>query len=178
MTRFTTISFAILATLAACKGKDKEGDKASADKPAEGAGGAAKLPALKADPDPAAITPADKPPFESVLFQMTDKRNSHGWPKYNAYNLGTKPITFLAISLYAYDSGGKQVAHTDTPMSWNGKLAPGGKSDWEIEVGMGGPDVPGTAASYEACFDSMKFDGDDKFTEDNARCPAQKPKAK
>lgn len=179
MKRFTiTITCLAALTAGACKSKDKSSgadDKGGADKPAEGA---SKLPALTAEPDPGAITAADKPAFESVKFRMLDKRNAHGWPKYTGYNLGTKVITAMALYGYAYDASGKQVGRTQTPMSWNGKLTAGGKSDWDIEIGLSGPDVPETAASYEICFDSIKFDGDANWTEDSTRCPEQKPKAK
>ena len=160
-----------------CKKKDGDagggGDKS--DKPAE----AANLPALKEDPDPGAITAADHPPFESVKFRMLGKRSDHGWPNWTAYNLGTKPISFLAIYGYAYDKDGKQVARTSVPLSWNGKLAPGGKTDWDIQIGgMKEDAVPASAASYELCYNSIKFDGDANMTDDNARCPEKKDKGK
>lgn len=173
------IMFVVLASslaLGACKKKEStEGGAAASDKPAEGGGAA--LPALTAEPDPGPITAADKPPFESVKFQMTNKRTKSGWPKYNAYNLGTKEIGFLAITGYAYDKDGKQVAKTSVPLSWNGKLAPGGKTDWEIEVG-GSDQVPATATQYNLCYSSIKFAGDTAMTDDNAKCPDQKPLAK
>jgi len=169
----------VISTLAfGCKKKDGDaaaGDKGGADKPAE----AANLPALTADPDPGAITAADHAPFESVKFRMLAKRSDHGWPKFEAYNLGTKPIAFLAIYGYAYDKDGKQVARTGTPLSWNGKLAPGGKTDWDIEIGSFKEDqVPASAASYELCYNSIKYDGDANGTDDHARCAEKKDKGK
>src|SRR5258706_7073510 len=101
--------------------------------------------------------------MESVKFRMLDKRNKNGWPKYTGYNHGTKVVTALAIYGYAYDASGKQVARTQTPMSWNGKLAAGGKSDWDIEIGASGAPVPDSAASYESCYDSIKFESDAKW---------------
>jgi hypothetical protein len=170
---------ALISTLAVgCKKKDGDaaGDK-GADKAAEGGGAA--LPALKEDPDPGAITAADHPPFESVKFRMLAKRSDHGWPNFTAYNLGTKPIAFLAIYGYAYDKDGKQVARTGVPLSWNGKLAPGGKTDWDITIGSFKEDqVPATAATYELCYNSIKYDGDAQGTDDNARCPEKKDKGK
>ena len=102
-----------------------------------------------------------------------------GWPNYEADNLGTKPVTFLAIYGYAYDKDGKQVAHTKTPLSWNGKIAPGGKTDFDIQLG-GFPEdqVPATADSYEVCYDSMEFEGDKDFTNITDHCPDQKAKGK
>lgn len=173
----TALALVTVFGLAGCK-KKADADKAVAgagEKTAEGAG---NLPALTADPEPAAITPADQPPLDSVKFRNGGKRNKNGWPKYTAYNYGTKVVTAMAVYGYAYDASGKQVARTQTPMSWNGKLAAGGKSDWEIEIGMSGTPVPDTAASYEPCYDSIKFEGDDKWTNDTARCPEQKPKSK
>jgi hypothetical protein len=173
----TLFVVAALSLVAGCKKKEETsstgggGDK----KPTETA--AANLPALTAEPDPGAITAAEHKPMESVKFRMLAKRGDRGWPLFDAYNLGTKPITFLAIYGYAYDKDGKQVARTKVPLSWNGKLAPGGKTDWEIKVGTG-PDesVPESAASYELCFNSLKFEGDASFTDDNAKCPEQKAK--
>jgi len=171
---------ALMATLAVGCGKKKDssgGGSGTADKPAEGA--AVNLPALKADPEMGAITPADKKPEEAVKFRMLDKRSGKGWPNYEAYNLGTKKITFLAIYGYAYDKDGKQVAHTKTPLSWNGALEPGKKTDWDIEIG-GFPEdqVPATADSYELCYDSLKYDGDADFTNISGHCPDTKEKGK
>ena len=175
---FTTL----VATLAVGCGKKKD-SSGSADKAAEGGSAASaaavNLPALTADPEMPAITPSDKKPEETVKFRQLAKRSDKGWPNYEAYNLGTKPVTFLAIYGYAYDKDGKQVAHTKTPLSWNGKIAPGGKTDFDIELG-GFPEdqVPATAASYEVCYDSMEFEGDKDFTNIQDHCPDQKPKGK
>jgi hypothetical protein len=167
----------LMATLAVGCGAKKKTEGGSADKPAEGA--AVKLPALTAEPDPGAITPADKAPGDTIKFRQLAERSSKGWPTYDAYNLGTKPVGFLAIYGYAYDKDGKQVAHTKTPLSWNGKLAPGGKTDFSIELG-GFPEdqVPEGAVSYDLCYDSIKFDGDAASTDIKDRCPDQKPKNK
>jgi hypothetical protein len=172
----TFLYLAVASTLVmGCKKKDGDaagkGDKGG-DK------GAVTLPALTAEAAPT-VTAADHPPFESVKFRMLDKRNDKGWPKFEAYNLGTKPIAFLAIAGYAYDKDGKQVAHTSVPLSWNGKLAPGGKTDWDIEVGSFKEDqIPASAATYELCYSSIKYDGDANSTDDNSKCPAEKPKSK
>jgi hypothetical protein len=166
---------AALAIVAgACKKKEESSGSGGGDKKPEQA--AANLPALTADPDPGAITPAEKPPMDAVKFRMLDKRTAKGWPKFDAYNLGTKDIKFLAIYGYAYDKDGKQVARTKVPLSWNGKLAPGGKTDWSIEIGGSDDPVPESAASYELCYNSLKLEGDASFTDDNARCPEQKAK--
>ncbi len=170
----TILILAIGSTLAfGCKKKDDAGG--SADKAAEGAGGAVKLPELTAEPA-VTVTAAEKPPFESVKFRMTAKRNDKGWPKFEAYNLGMKTIKFMAITGYAYDKDGKQVARTSVPLSWNGSIATGTKSDWDIEMGMSAEQVPASAASYELCFSSIKFDGDASATDDNTRCAEQKAK--
>ncbi len=172
------LTTALMAALAVGCGKKKDGG--SSDKPAEGSAAAAvKLPALTADPDPGAITAADKTPFESVKFRQLADRSDKGWPQYDVYNLGTKPITFLAIYGYAYDKDGKQVAHTSTPLSWNGKIAPGTKSDFSISIG-GFPEdqVPEGAVSYELCYDGIQFDGDKESTSQSGKCPDKKDKGK
>ena len=169
---------ALMATLAVGCGKKKDGDKGS-DKAAEGAGGAGgNLPALKADPDPGAITAADKAPFESLKFRMLDQRGENGWPKYDIYNLGKKPVAFIAVNGYAYDKDGNQVAKTSVPLSWNGKIDPGGKTDFSIEIGFSDDKVPASAVSYDVCYDSIKFDGDANTTDQSGRCPDKKPKDK
>jgi hypothetical protein len=169
-----TMLMLMLISTVAVGCKKKEGTGGSSDKATEGAS-AASLPPLTAEPEPAPITAAETPPLESVRFRMTAKRTSSGWPEFDAYNLGLKEIGFLYVSGYAYDKDGKQVARTSVPVSWNGKLAPGGKSDWTIKVGMSDP-VPATAATYELCYSSVKFAGETTNVDDDKRCPEQKPK--
>ena len=169
---------AALGTLGfGCKKKDEgaAADKSgAADKGAADKGGS--LPALTAEPAPGDITPADKPPFESIKLRMLDKREANGWPKYELYNLGTKPVTFAAIYGYAYDKDGKQVARTRTPLSWNGKAEPGKKASWDLSIGMPDEKVPATATSFATCYSSIKFEGDAEQTMDDARCPEEMPK--
>jgi hypothetical protein len=162
---------AALGTLAiGCK-KDKKTDGTSAKGAESGS-----LPALTAEAAPADLTATDKPPFESVKLVMNGKRHTNGWPRYDLYNLGTKPVTFVGIYGYAYDKDGKQVARTAIPLSWNGKTAPGTKDGFDLMIG--GPDdkVPASAVSYAVCYDSIKFEGDADMTTQNGRCPEQMPK--
>ena len=171
----TTMSALLLIPLLAAGCKDKKADgKTGGDKP--GKGGKGNYAALTADPAPAAITPADKPPFEAVVFQKTGARTDDGWPVLNAYNLSTKAIKYIAITVYAYDKDGKQVARTSPPLSWNGNIAPGQKSDWEIKVGGMGDPVPASAVSFDVCWTSIQLEGADS-ADDFARCPDQKPHA-
>jgi hypothetical protein len=150
---------------------DKGGDK--------GGGGAKNYAALTAEAAPADLTPAEKPPFETLVFKMNGKRNEGGWPEYDAYNLGTKPVKFAQIYVYGYDKDGKQVAKTSPGLSWNGDLKPGSKSDWAISVGSFDKGVvPESATSFDVCYSSIKFDGDANSTDDNARCPDNKEKGK
>jgi hypothetical protein len=173
--KLTTICMLTLIPLLSTTGcKDKKDDKGggkSAGKPAAGA--KVDYAALTADPDPGAITPAEKPPFESVQFQKTGKRNSKGWPEYNAYNLSTKPIKYVAISVYGYDKDGKQVIRTSPPLSWNGNIAPGGKTDWEISVGDFGDPIPSSAVTFDVCWDSIQLEGAETVS-DTSRCPDNK----
>jgi hypothetical protein len=164
---------AAIGTIAiGCK-KKKEEAGGTSDK----GGAAANLPALTAEPDPGAITAAEKPPFEAVTFRMNGKRGSNGWPKYDLYNLSTKPVTFAAIYGYAYDKDGKQIARTKVPLSWNGNAAPGTKVSFDIEIGTSPDDkLPAGAAAYAVCYNSIKFEGDADMTSDNAKCPEQMPK--
>ena len=171
-----TILFVMLTSTVVMGCKSKETTSGS-DKPTEGspaAGGA--LPALTADPDPGAITAAETPPLDAVKFRMLAKRSKSGWPTFDAYNHGTKPIGFMAIYGYAYDKDGKQLARTKVPLSWNGKIEPGGKTDWTIDLGA--DDVPVTAAAttFQLCYTSVKFVGEENRTTDDARCPEQRPK--
>jgi hypothetical protein len=165
---------AIGALAIGCK-KKEEGGAASGGGDKDKGGDTAGLPALTADPVPTDIKPSEKPPFEAVKFRMLAKRDNNGWPTWEAYNLGTKPIGFLALYGYAYDKDGKQLARTKVPLSWNGKLAPGGKTDWSIQLG-GSEKVPAGAASYAICYNSIKFEGDADQTADNKLCPEQMPK--
>jgi hypothetical protein len=168
------LALVLVASLAGCK-KDKDNGAGGAGKPTEGGGAA--LPALTAEPPMENITPAEKSPFEAVTFRMTAKRNKGGWPEFTAYNLGTKPITFMAITGYAYDKDGKQVARTDVPLSWNGNLKPGAASDWPVSVGsFSEGQITAAATSFQLCYDSLKFEGDTDFTSDDKLCPEQRPK--
>jgi V8-like Glu-specific endopeptidase len=177
MNKLTTI-FAITAALGSlsltgCKDKpDQAGSSATSG--AKGGGG--NYTALTADAAPAAITPADKPPFESVVFQKTGKRGKTGWPLYNAYNLNTKAITFMAITVYGYDKDGKQVVRSSPPLSWNGSIKPGEKTDWEIDVGSFGDPVTAAATEFQICFTGISLDGGEA-TNDAARCPDERPKS-
>jgi hypothetical protein len=171
-----TILFVMLMSTVAMGCKKKETAGGSDNKATEGSTTAAALPALTADPDPGAITAAETPPLDAVKFRMLTKRGKGGWPTFDAYNHGTKPIGFMAIYGYAYDKDGKQLARTKVPLSWNGKLEPGGKTDWTIDLGA--DDVPVTAAAttFQLCYTSVKFVGDENRTSEDARCPEQRPK--
>ena len=116
------------------------------------------------------------PPLDSIKFRMLAKRDATGWPEWDLYNLGTKPISFVAIYAYAYDASGKQLARTQVPLSWNGKLDPGGKTDFPAEVG--GDQLTAAAVAFDACYTSVKYDGAADEVRDDNRCPEQKPKGK
>ncbi|HEY1557421.1 MAG TPA: FxLYD domain-containing protein [Kofleriaceae bacterium] len=175
MTKFSGLLLgALVIAGAGCKKKSHE--PGAAGSAAGGAGGGEKLPPLTADPDPGTITPKDLPPFESVKFRMLAKRDDTGWPNWDLYNLGTKPIAFVAIYAYAYDASGKQLARTSVPLSWNGKLDPGGKTDFSADVG--GDQLTAAAVSFDACYGGIKFDGAADQIRDDNRCPDQKPKGK
>ncbi|MBA2544874.1 MAG: hypothetical protein H0V17_34850 [Deltaproteobacteria bacterium] len=166
-----------MSTVAIGCGKKKEGDGGdtkTTDKTDKGAP-ASDLPALTADPEPAKITPAETPPADSVKWRMLAKRGKGGWPTFDAYNLGTKPIGFMPIYGYAYDKDGKQLARTKVPLSWNGKIDPGDKTSFSIDLGA--DDVPVTAAAttFQLCFTSIQFVGDADST-NTGECPDQRPK--
>ncbi|MBL8623551.1 MAG: hypothetical protein JNK64_19745 [Myxococcales bacterium] len=186
MTRTTTTSTimilcAALAAGGACKGKkadDKSGGTTSAKAGTKG-GAAPSYAALTADPEPAAITPADTAPFESVKFRQLATRDKSGWPTYDAYNLGTKAIKYIAITGYAYDKDGKQVARSSPPLSWNGDIAPGAKTDWAIKLDdWGEKPIPASAVTFQVCFDSIKRDGDADSITEMSRCPQDRPLVK
>jgi len=168
---------AIGAIAIGCKKKTEDaagspGSAGEAAKPTEATG---PLPPLTAEPEVPAITPAEKPMFEEVKFRMLGKRGDNGWPAFQAYNLGTKQVRFLNIYGYAYDKTGTQVARTKTNLSWNGKLEPGGKTDWDITVGGSSDKLPASAASYALCYDIIKYEGDEDMRRGGS-CPDQLPK--
>lgn len=170
-----TILFVMLMSTVAMSCKKKDPTTGS-DKPTEGSTApASDLPALTADPDPGAITPAETPPLDAVKFRMLAKRSKGGWPTFDAYNLGTKPIGFLAIYGYAYDKDGKQLARTKVPLSWNGKLDAGGKTDWTIDLGAD-ETVTAAATTFQLCYTSVKIVGEENTTKDDGRCSDQRPK--
>lgn len=74
-----------------------------------------------------------------------------------------------------YDASGTQIGRTEVPLSWNGNIEPGKKSDWDIDVGSM-TDLPAGAASWELCVSTIKT-ADDVTTNDDARCPEKKPKS-
>ena len=151
---------------------NKDGGGTGGEKKVEAAG---ELPALTAEPDPGKITAAETPPADAVKFRMLAKRGKGGWPTADAYNLGTKPIGFLAIYGYAYDKDGKQLARTKVPLSWNGKLDAGGKTDWSIDLGANDVPVTAAATTFQFCYTSVKFVGDADSTK-AGECPDQRPK--
>ena len=176
MNKLMIIAAVGVLALTGCKKKEEKGGEATTSAKGADKGGGGDMPALTADPVPADLTPAEKPPFEAVKLRMLDKRHTNGWPKYELYNLSTKPVTFVAITGYAYDKDGKQVARTKVPLSWNGKADPGTKASWDVMIGQPDDKVPATATSFAACYDSIKFEGDADMTNDNARCPEQNAK--
>jgi hypothetical protein len=160
-----------LIAVPGCNKKEEGGEtagKSAEAKPAD-------LPALEAEPAVGAITPADKAPFEMFAFRRLATRNKKGWPMYEAYNLGTKPIKFMAIYAYVYDAGGNQIGRTKVPLSWNGNIEPGKKSDWDIDLGSM-DDLPANAAAWNLCVSSIKAGGDVDVREPE-RCPEKKPKS-
>ena len=163
----------LMSTVAVgCKDKETTG---GSDKPTEGST-PASLPALTADPDPGAITAAETPPLDAVKFRMLAKRSKSGWPTFDAYNYGTKPIGFMAIYGYAYDKDGKQLARTKVPLSWNGTLDAGGKTSWSIDLAADDVPVPAAATTFQLCYTSVKIVGEENPTSDNGRCPEQRAK--
>lgn len=171
-----TILCVMLMSTAAmgCKSKETTGGGGSDNKPTEG-GAPADLPALTAEPDPGKITATETAPADAVKFRMLGKRGKGGWPTADAYNLGTKPIGFLAIYGYAYDKDGKQLARTKVPLSWNGKIEPGEKTSWSIDLGAADVPVTAAATTFQFCYTSIKFVGDAEQTK-AGECPDQRPK--
>ena len=172
-----TILFMILtSTVVMGCGKKKDGDGGDTKTTEKDKGApAADLPALTADPEPAKITPAETPPGESVKWRMLAKRGQGGWPTFDAYNLGTKPIGFMPIYGYAYDKDGKQLARTKVPLSWNGKIEPGDKTSFSIDLGAGDVPVTAAATTFQLCYTSIKFVGDADSTP-TGECADQRPK--
>ncbi len=132
---------------------------------------AAPAPAPAAD---AKVTPKAMPPFESIQFTKTAEKEANGWPKFDAVNLGNKKIVFAAITGFAYDKSGKLVKRLTTPLSWNTNLEPGGKAMFPVSVGAFEKENV-TADKFELCYDSLKYDGDDKFVEDKTLCTDSRP---
>ena len=169
-----TVLLASLLAFAACKKSEKTEGGGSASPKAAATG---DLPKLTEDPEPAAITPSETtPPLESAKFRMLAKRSKSGWPDFDVYNLNTKPIVFLAIYGYAYDKDGKQLARTKVPLSWNGDVPPGDKSSWAITL-SDSEALPAGATSFQLCYTDVKFKDDAKATNDDAKCPDQRPKS-
>jgi hypothetical protein len=135
-------------------------------------------PPAAAAPAPAGgdgkVTPKHLPPFEAIVFTLNGEKEPSGWPKFEAVNHGDKKIVFAAITGFAYDKSGKLVKRTTTPLSWNTTLEPGAKAAFPVSVGTFEKD-PVTADKFELCYDSLKYDGDDKFVEDKTLCTDARP---
>jgi hypothetical protein len=131
-------------------------------------------PAAAAPAADAKVTPKPMPPFESIQFTQTAEKEANGWPKFDAVNLGNKKIVFAAITGFAYDKSGKLVKRLTTPLSWNTNLDPGGKAMFPVSVGAFEKESV-TADKFELCYDSLKYDGDDKFVEDKTLCTDSRP---
>jgi hypothetical protein len=171
-----TILFVMLMSTVAigCGKKKDDAAGGGGDKKSEGSA-PGDLPALTAEPDPGKITPAETAPAEAVKFRMLAKRGKGGWPTADAYNHGTKPVGFLAIYGYAYDKDGKQLARTKVPLSWNGKIEPGEKTSFSIDLGAADVPVTAAATTFQFCYTSIKFVGDADQTK-AGECPDQRPK--
>lgn len=178
------VGVVMLGALAMLAGCSKESGAAGAASSSAAPTGSATAPATTtatattaAAPPAEKITPSKKAPFETLMFKETPTKNDKGWPKFDMYNLGDKTVGFAALYGYAYDASGKLVARTETPLSWNGKLAAGEKSTWAVEVGRSEKaPLPATAVAFEICYDSISYDGDAKSTSDTKRCTATRAK--
>ena len=62
------------------------------------------------------------------------------------------------------------------PLSWNGKLDAGGKTDWTIDLAAADTPVTADATTFQLCYTSIKFVGEENNTKDDGRCPDQRPK--
>ena len=121
-----TILFLMLMSTVTMSCKKTETTTGGSDKPTEGSTApASALPALTADPDPGAITAAETPPLDAVKFRMLAKRTKGGWPTFDAYNLGTKPIGWSRIRpqhvrafIAAYEVVGPMLADWVTRSPW------------------------------------------------------------
>jgi len=113
--------------------------------------------------------------MESVEFKLSDKKDDKGWPEFKVTNLGDKTVKFMSIFGYAYDKAGKQLMKTPGNLSWNGELKPGQTDNYDVSLTWSDKAPPPEATQFEACYDNIKFDGSDKFEEDRANCPAQRP---
>ena len=171
----------------ACGGGGSGGGTTSGDAPKPTGTSAAKTSAPPAPPPPSKpaapsgggatkVEPKDMPPFEAIQFKpSSEKPADSGWPKFDVVNLGKKPIAFAAMYGFAYDKSGKLIKRTTTPLSWNSDLAPGDKAMFPVSIGSFEKDKV-TADTFELCYDSIKFKGDDKATSDSTLCTDKRPK--
>jgi hypothetical protein len=96
MTRTIATILGCAALLIACDDKKAGGDTAASSASAKPATTAPATTTAAATTTATAtatattaeekITPSAKPPFEAIVFKVTDKKNDKGWPAFKAYN--------------------------------------------------------------------------------------------
>jgi hypothetical protein len=112
-----------------------------------------------------AITPAPRPPFDSIEFHPLGALRRDRGPRYEIYNASTRTVVMVFGSIYAYDDAGNQLARNTFELR-HVSLAPGAGTT--LVVGGRGGD------SLEACVDLIQFA--DESDPHVARCPGRKAK--
>lgn len=109
-----------------------------------------------------------KGPWDAVKITFASKGPSG--PVFVAENTGSKTVKVLFMDFYAYDAKGTQLGKKE--LSYNLPLKGGAK-----DTSVSPSDIPG-AATWEATYHGIEFEGDGKPTMDYKRAPDKKAKGK
>jgi phosphate transport system substrate-binding protein len=129
-------------------------------------------PGLPADPPLPPVSPSNRPLFDALAFwRHATEPEEFNWPAFDIHNLGTRPITLLRTTTYAYDKAGALVARSDA-RRLDGFTLEAGKSLTDETYSYLG--LPAEAVSFSVCYDEIGFTPR-LYWEDSVPCPLAPP---
>ncbi|MEZ4401195.1 MAG: hypothetical protein R3B06_14310 [Kofleriaceae bacterium] len=132
--------------------------------------GGARFPPVVRDGAPP-IGARATPPWQAVQLRHHGGRDRHDWPRFDAYNVNDRPLTELAVCMYAYDGDGNQLLRVTAAPPVD--VAPDARQVLVLDVAAT-PALPDGTAYVAIDYDHVRFAGEPP-RDDGTRCPARRP---